>query len=130
MKKQHLQKGNSLVMLLVFAVVATTVAAAAVAVMINVSQGTSRLEGRILASQVAESGMENALLRLLRNPNYVGETNLQVGNGTVDITVTGDATTKTITSIGRINNYLQTVQVIVTYNDTIMTISSWKESYN
>lgn len=130
MNKNKFQNGSSLVMLLVFAVVATTVAAAAVAVMLNVSQGISRLEGRILASQVAESGIENALLRLLRNPNYVGETNLQVGNGTVDITVTGDATTKTITSIGRINNYLQTVQVIVTYNDTIMTISSWKESYN
>ncbi len=129
MNKNKFQNGSSLVMLLVFAVVATTVAAAAVAVMINVSQGISRLEGRILASQVAESGMENALLRLLRNPSYVGET-LPVGTGTATITVTGDSATKTITSIGRINNYLQTVQVIVTYNDTIMTISSWKESYN
>lgn len=129
MKKNDLQQGSSLVMLLVFAVVATTVAAAAVAVMINVSQGTSKLEGRIMASQVAESGMENALLRLLRNPSYVGET-LPVGTGTATITVTGNSLTKTIISIGRVNNYLQTVEVIVTYNDTIMTISSWKESYN
>ena len=97
--------------------------------MINASQGTSRLEGRILASQVAESGMENALLLLLRNPNYVGET-LTVGTGTATITVTGNSTTKTITSIGRINNYLQTVEVIVTYNNTIMTITSWEEKYN
>ncbi len=129
MNKKKLQSGSSLVMLLVFAVVATTVAAAAVAVMINVSQGTSKIEGRIMASQVAESGMENALLRLLRNPNYVGESNLAVGNGTADITVTG-TNPKTITSIGRINNYLQTIEVVVTYNDTIMTITSWKEKYN
>lgn len=116
-------------MLLVFSVVATTVAAAAVAVMLNVSQGISRVEGGVLASQVAESGMENALLRLLRNPSYVGET-LPVGAGSATITVTGDSVTKTITSIGRVNNYLQTVEVIVTYNDTIMTITSWKETYN
>lgn len=130
MKKRHLQSGNSLIMLLVFAIVATTVAAAAVAVMINISQGTSKVENRVLVNQVAESGMENALMRLLRNPNYTGETNLPVGDGTVDISVTGGGTTKTVTSTGRINNYLQTIEVTVTYTNSIMTVTSWKEKYN
>lgn len=128
MKKMSFQSGNSLIMLLVFSVVATTVAAAAVAVIINVSQASGKVEGRVMAAQVAESGMENALMRLLRNPNYTGEI-LPVGTGTATISVTG-TTTKTITSIGRINNFLQTIEVIVTYNDSIMSVSSWKETFN
>lgn len=120
------QSGQTLITLLVFIVVATAVTSTAVAVLINTTRSSSILGQSITATHIAESGAENALLRLLRDPNYAGET-LAVGAGTATITVTG-STTKTITSIGTIGDFQKTVQVVVTYNNT-MTVSSWNYSY-
>lgn len=123
--KSFYKKGQTLVTLLVFSVVALTVATSAVAIMINVAQGTNRVEGNIAALQIAESGAENALLRLLRNPSYTGET-LQVGDGTAVITVTG-TTNKTITAVGSLDSHEKTIQVVVSFTNGIMTVSSWRE---
>ena len=127
MKKQtkFLQKGQTLVTLLVFSVVALTVATAAVAIMLNVSQATNRVEGNVTAAQVAESGIENALLRLLRNPSYTGET-LQVGDGSVVITVSG-TNTKTVTAVGTLYSHTKTIEAVVTFTNGIMSVTSWKE---
>lgn len=119
------QKGQTLVTLLVFSVVALTVATSAVAIMLNVAQATNRIEGNITAVQVAESGAENALLRLLRNPSYTGET-LPVGDGTAAITVSG-TNPKIITVVGTLDSHTKTVEVIVTFTNGIMTVTSWKE---
>ncbi len=119
------QKGQTLITLLVFSVVALTVATAAVAIMLNVAQGTNRVEGTVTATQVAESGAENALLRLLRNPSYTGET-LQVGDGSAVITITG-TNPKTVTVVGTLDSYTKTIQVIVTYTNGIMNVTSWNE---
>ncbi len=119
------QKGQTLITLLVFSVVALTVATAAVAIMLNVAQGTNRVEGTVTATQVAESGAENALLRLLRNPSYTGET-LQVGDGSAVITISG-TNPKTVTVVGTLDSYTKTIQVIVTYTNGIMNVTSWNE---
>jgi hypothetical protein len=81
----------------------------------------------MIAFQVAESGAENAIIRLLRDPNYTGET-LTVGTGTAVITVTG-TTTKTIISSGTNGSYLRKVQIVVGYVNNVLTISSWEEVY-
>ncbi|CAN5209201.1 hypothetical protein BH09PAT2_BH09PAT2_05200 [soil metagenome] len=120
------QSGQTLVTLLVFIVVATAVTSTAVAVLINTTRSSSIIAQSITASHIADSGAENALLRLLRDPNYIGET-LTVGSGIATITVTG-TTAKTITSIGKIGNFQKTVQVVVTYNNN-MTVSSWTYTY-
>ncbi len=127
MKKNTIfnQNGQTLVTLLVFSVIALTVATAAVSIMLNVSHATNRVEGNITASQVAESGIENALLRLLRNPSYTGET-LQVGDGTVVITVTG-SNPKTVTAIGTLYSHTKTVEATVTFTNGIMSVTSWQE---
>ncbi|OGK35932.1 hypothetical protein A3A93_05785 [Candidatus Roizmanbacteria bacterium RIFCSPLOWO2_01_FULL_38_12] len=121
------QKGQTLVTLLVFVVVATSITAAATAIMINTSQASSQVENSFVSTGVAEGGIENALIRLLRNPNYTGET-LPIGNGTATITVTG-TDPKTITSIGVDGTHTKTIQVNVTYNDNIMTITDWQELF-
>ena len=123
---KHNRSGQTLVTLLVFIVVATAITSTAVAVLINTTRSSSILGQSVTATQVADSGVENALLRLLRDPNYTGET-LTVGNGTATVTVTG-TTTKTITSIGRIGTFQKTAVVVVAYNDTI-SITSWNYSY-
>lgn len=127
MKHQDIynQKGQTLVTLLVFSVIALTVATAAVSIMLNVSHATNRIEGNITASQVAESGIENALLRLLRNPSYTGET-LQVGDGTVVITVTG-TNPKTVTAVGTLYSHTKTIEATVSFTNGIMSVSSWQE---
>ena len=66
------EAGQTLVTLLVFVVIATSITAAATAIMINTSQAASQVEKSFITTGVAESGIENALLRLLRDPNYTG----------------------------------------------------------
>ena len=119
--------GQTLVTLLVFMVVATAVTTTAVAVLTNTTRSSSILGSTIEATHIADSGAENALMRLIRNPDYTGET-LTVGDGSALITVTG-TTTKTITSIGTIGNYKKTVQIIVTYTNNVLTVSSWTYTY-
>ena len=120
------KSGQTLVTLLVFSMVAMLVASTAVVIVINSALATNSTLLGTQALQIAESGAENSLLRLLRDPHYAGET-LSVGEGTATSVVTG-TTPKTMTITGNINGFQRKVIVIVTYTDT-MTIQSWKESF-
>lgn len=120
------QCGQALVTLLIFIVVALSITTAATVLIVNSSLSTTQLEESTLAHQVAESGMENALLRMLRNPAYAGET-LTVGEGTATITVSG-TNPKTITSVGRVGTHQRTVQVVADYS-SILNIVSWREVF-
>ena|SRR3989344_3371848 len=123
----HNNKGQTLVSLLVFAVVAIAVTTTAVAIMINITKSASIFESRIIASQAAESGVENAIIRVLRDPNYSGET-LSVGNSVVVISVTGTDPI-IITSEATYGTYIQKVQTTITYIDNRLTISDWEDIY-
>ena len=120
-----MQKGQALLMLLVFMIIAITVTSAATILILVNSRNTQKMEGGEIALHAAESGMENGLLRLLRNPFYTGENDLLIGSGTVDITVTGN-NPYTITSTATNGNFTRTLQVVVNYNGN-MTINSWRE---
>lgn len=125
-----MKKGQVLVMLLVFMTVAITVTAASVALSIGSSQGVSKMEVSDMAFAAAESGIENALMRLLRNPGYTGET-LTVADATATITVTG-TNPVIITSIGESGGFVRRVQVSASYAgdaDMILNIDSWQEIY-
>ncbi len=123
---QRQQKGQTLLMLLVFMIIAITVTSAATTLILVNSSNTQKMEGGTVAYQIAESGIENALLRLLRNPNYSGET-LALNGGSATITVTG-SNPYTITSLGKSGNFSRTLQVVINYNGN-MTISSWREVF-
>lgn len=124
-KQLNNQKGTALVVLLVFAVVAITVTTAATTIAIVNTQGTTELAGGEGVYFVAESGVENAVLRLLRDPTYSGET-LSVGAGSATITITGSGTI-TITSVGTLGNNKKTLQVVGTLSNNEFTQTSWKE---
>lgn len=118
--------GQTLVALLIFMMVAITLTTAAAAItLINTQTNTVYATGEI-ALQIAESGAENAVQQLLRNPNYTGET-MTIGNGTATITVSG-TTTKTITSIGSLNNLARTVTVVESYSNNVLSETSWNET--
>lgn len=119
------ERGQALVTLLIFMVVALIVTSAAIIIIFLNSLSSSKVIVGELAYYTAESGIENAILRLLRNPSYAGET-LAVDQGTATITVTGTEP-KTITSIGKLGNFTRTLQVQVGYTNNVLTISSWGE---
>ena len=119
------EKGQTLITLLIFVVVATIITSAAIVMLVVNITATSKYQQGISAYYIAESGAENALLRLLRDPGYTGET-MTVGTGTAAITVNGDSE-KTITSEGRIGNFERILQVQTNFSNNILTVVSWKE---
>lgn len=118
-------QGQTLITLLFFVIITITITTAAVIMIIIDTKATSTYEDATLAYYVAESGAENAILRLLRDPNYIGET-LPVGSGSATILVTGGSS-KTITSTGTLGNFTRKIQVQVQYTDNILSINSWND---
>ena len=119
------QKGQTLVMLLILMTTGIIITSAAVILIIVNSQAASKFSLGEDAYAIAESGAENAILRLIRNPSYTGET-LTVGNGSATITVTGSST-KTIISEGVRGDFRRKVQVVGGYVNNIFTPTSWTE---
>lgn len=120
-----LKRGQAMVLLIVIMVAGVIITSAAVMYVITNSRAASNLQIGEEAYGIAESGAENAILRLVRNPNYAGET-LTVGAGTATITVSG-AGTKTIVTEGVSGNFRRKIQVTGTYVNNIFTASTWAE---
>ena len=113
--------------LLVFMAIALTITSASLYVLLNsFDSGIKRSDG-ILAFDIAESGAENGLLRLVRNPNYTSET-ITVGEGNATILVT-PGNPIVITSTGKVRNTMRKVQLQIVYNIGILNVISWKEIY-
>lgn len=123
------QKGQALVALLVFTVVTITIATASIAIVIINSKRAQTLEQGTIAKTLAENGAENALLRLLRDPDYAGETLTQdEGNAIVEVT-SGGGNIKTITSRAESRGFAREVEVVVDTTNYELNIQSWKQTY-
>lgn len=119
--------GQALVVLLVFMVVSLTIASAATVLILVNSASSSRVEQGIETDAIAESGIENALLQSLRNPNYTGET-LTLGSGSVKVVVAGTGA-KTATSSAIWGNFTRQIQVQFTDINNILNTNSWTELF-
>lgn len=117
--------GQALVTLLIFVAVAMIITSAAVALSIINAQATSTFAQAEEALQVAQSGADNALLRLLRDPSYAGET-VSVGNGTATITVSG-AATKTIVVEATVDNVKRRLQIVGSLTNNTLNVTDWSE---
>lgn len=126
MKFVSMEKGQALVTLLFFTIIGLVVTTAAATILyVNMTAG-STFEQAAIMHAAAESGAENALLRLLRNPSYVGEPALTIGDATVQITVANN----TILATASAHSIQRTIQVQTVYNsDNSLHVSSWKEVY-
>lgn len=119
--------GQALIALVIFMVVATIIISGAVTVIVVNSKTTGKFYQGVVSYDIAEAGIENALIRLLRDPNYTGET-LTIGSDTTTIQVTGGGEIPyTITSTSQVGNFKRTIQATAEYNNSILTINSWKE---
>lgn len=115
-------KGQALVTLLFFVIIGITIISAETVVLYNNVLAASTSEQGTDAYYVAESGIEEGIIRVIRNPNYSGGT-LTVGSGSVVIQVNNG----TITAIGTYNNSVRTIQITTTSTNGVLTINSWKE---
>jgi len=122
------QRGQALVTLLFFMIIAITITSAAVVVLLTNSLSAQKLEQGTASYYTAESGAENALLRLLRDPDYTGET-LTIDGTTVVATVSNSGDDYTVTSDSTSGNFKRTVQVEASFINNILTITSWKEIF-
>jgi len=119
--------GQALISLVIFMVVATIIISGAVTVIVVNSKTTSKFHQGVVSYDLAEAGIENALIRLLRNPNYTGET-LTLGSDTITIQISGEEqTTYIITSTSNTSNFKRTIRTDAEYNNNVLTITSWKE---
>jgi len=125
MKNLQRQKGQTLVIMLTYMIIAIVVTTASITLVLNSSSGTDKVYQGANSLDIAESGAETAMIKLLRNPNYAGET-LTVGGGQAVVTITGTNPKKVI-SKGTLNNFTRTIQVMVDTSNNTLTATSWKE---
>lgn len=121
----HKESGQMLVALLAFMTMAISLTTAATAITVVNTQTTSKYSLGQEALSLAETGAENALLRLERDPTYTGET-LTLLNGTATISVSGTLV-KTIVSEGQSGEFRRKIQVTAAHANNFVTVTSWSE---
>lgn len=124
-KISNFQSGQALVSLLVIMVSAIIITTGAVAVTIINSQTAETFATADETVSIAETGIDAALSKLLRNPYYSGET-ITVGNGTATVSITG-TTTKTIVSEGVNGNFRRKIQAVANFDNNVLNLVSWNE---
>ena len=124
MKKNN-SGGFALVILMFLMVLAVTVITAAVSLMILGSASSTLLISGDSTKSIADSCIENAIIRLIRNPAYSGES-LDINEGNCQITVTG-LTDKTVSAQANYGNKKKRVEVNLNLNNNIISLISWKD---
>ena len=118
--------GQALITVIFGSVIALTVVTGAVTALINDVEGNTAQELGAKALSAAESGAESALVSLLRNPSYIGET-IQVDTTTTATVTVSTASGVLISSTGISGQVTRKVTVTSHYNDINLVIDSWKE---
>lgn len=124
-QKLTTQSGQALVPLLIFVVMAMIMIMFTVSLVVVNSQNARVYLVGEQALSIAESGIENAMMRLLRNASYVGET-VTVGSGQAVVTVNGTQP-YVITSVGSLNQQSRTIVVTATRSAGLFEVISWQE---
>lgn len=119
------QHGYILTALLVFIVVILVISTTSIMISISSLRGQSHVDAGISTLNAAESGAENAILRLLRDPGYTGET-LVIDGVDIELSVVHGAPI-IITSIADSGAYEKTVEVRLLRTNGILELQSWKE---
>ena len=122
-----LRSGYAMVVLLVFVIMALTLVSAAVNIMLVTTQTASMSEQSEMSLAEAEAGVEEALLRAIRNPNYTGGT-LTIGGDNVTIGVSGGSL-KTITTRATVATVTHGLVVTADYSGIALVIPSWVIAY-
>lgn len=128
--KQHSHKDKGQALIGVLAVIAISTVLVSSLMTNSLISANSSLKLRQSNQMInnTDSYMQNAIIRLIRDPNYIGET-LTLDNGRVIIEVTGNNPKSILVkSINTQNDILSrlTLQVNID-NYGVITVSGWKE---
>jgi hypothetical protein len=128
MKHTHQQlQGQAMVTVLFVCIIGMLIVTGALYGVYNAIGMSSQSELGLLAGSAAEIGIENALIRFIRDPSYTGETML-LGNDRSVIITSGGTPKTTITATGSVGSITRRIQTIVYYNnDGVFTIESWSD---
>jgi hypothetical protein len=128
MKIKSSNSGFASVALIIFTIIAMTVITATTYILVNNALANSQSEQSAIALDIAESGMENGIIRFTRNIGYTGE-DMPFNGGVAHITLSPDQ--QTIQSRGTYGNFDRTIQVNITdyVRTNNLTINSWQETY-
>jgi len=122
-----MKSGQAMVLVILVGVMLTSVVTLSVTLVTEAALASSRVQGGRRALVVAESGAEEGLLRLLRNPSLEATgMSLTVGGQEAIVDVTGTGS-KTITSTATVGEYLRRVEVQASFVGGQLTITSWRE---
>ena len=125
-QKRHTYTGQAMVTVLMVCVIGTLILTGAMIAVGNAIGQSSQAELGLLARSAAETGMENALIRFIRDPSYTGETMHLTDGRTVTISATGTPKT-TIIATGMSGSATQRIQTVVYYNNGVFTVESWSD---
>ncbi len=125
-QKSNHQSGMALVTVIIFSAVGIIVIVAGITLTTTIAQTNQQFLQGQQALANAESGAENALLHLLRNPNYQQET-LTMDQGTARIEVSGDSNTKQIDVVGEYKSAKRKVRIQTSDENGMLKINSWEE---
>ncbi len=133
MKNIKYQSGQGLVMLLFFVMIGITIAATATSIISSNSLSATDVEQGEIARTMAETGIERAILQILRTDGaYTSEilTNANIpeweDGWKVEITATGSSNL-VIDSTAQAGKYVRRVEVTASYVDNELVLNSWKE---
>jgi hypothetical protein len=114
--------GQALVTLIFFAMIGMLIiSAAAVILYTNTVALTVAVQGNY-AYYAAESGVEEGLIRMLRDSNYTGST-FGIGSGSVTVEVQNGI----ITSTGTYGGKVRKIQAVTVTDSAGTRVTSWKE---
>jgi len=120
------QNGQVLVsILIIMAVVVLATGVSVVANSLSRTTGISVVSDKLLYA--AESGLEDALIKFLRDPNYNSET-IIIDSVSINIVVEKPSPTEiVITSEAAQDNLIRKVKVTADFVNNVLTVNTWKQ---
>lgn len=131
-----MKKAQALITLIIFIAISMIIISATVTMIAVNSEAASTGQQGLLVREAAENGIEDTLLRLLRDPSYCQDPNpcepllASINSYDTVITVTADDIyRKTIisTATTTFNNYQRKIKVKIDYTNNELKIISWQD---
>ena len=119
--------GQILTSVLVFMAFGLSVIALSATLTIINIQNTAKYAQSEQASNYAEAGAEEAILRLIRDPSYSGGNLALAADAVIAIQITANGDSRTVISSATYNGFTKKVQVVASLANNKATLVSWKQ---
>lgn len=115
-----------------FVAILVVIIALSIFIIISMSLFITTLSQQVIANNnvrssqsyyVAEAGIEDALLRLLKDPSFLGSYELTVGDKKSQVEINPIGTSRRVLSTGNVSRRIRKLEVIY----SISNVASWRE---